>query len=246
MLPAQQGYDRAITVFSPDGRLYQVEYAIETVRRGTIAVGIKTKSGIIIAVEEKPRKLQISETAQKIFQVDDHIGVAAAGYIPDARSQVDNARFFSQSNKLIYDEPVDVETVAKHLADQCQQFTQYAGVRPMGVALILGGIDNDNNSQLFLTDPSGTYISYDAVAIGSGSDQVTEFLEKNYKPDLSLEDASVLAAASIYLGSEDKDGTQHIRMAQIKSDSKQFEIVPENQVTNFAKLAKEKYPPPTS
>lgn len=246
LLPAQQGYDRAITVFSPDGRLYQVEYAIETVRRGTIAVGIKTKNGIVIAVEEKPRKLQISETAQKIFQVDDHIGVAAAGYIPDARSQVDNARFFSQSNKLIYDEPVDVETVAKHLADQCQQFTQYAGVRPMGVALILGGIDNNNNSQLFLTDPSGTYISYDAVAIGSGSDQVTEFLEKNYKPELSLDDASVLATASIYLGSEDKDGTQHIRMAHIKSDTKQFEIIPEKQVENFAKLAKEKYPSPSS
>ena len=246
LLPAQQGYDRAITVFSPDGRLYQVEYAIETVRRGTIGVGIKTKNGIVIAVEENPRKLQISETAQKIFQVDDHIGVAAAGYIPDARSQVDNARFFSQSNKLIYAESVDVETVAKHLADQCQQFTQYAGVRPMGVALILGGIDNDNKSQLFLTDPSGTYISYDAVAIGSGSEQVTEFLEKNYKSELSLDDASVLAAASIYLSSEDKEGTQHIRMAQIKSDTKQFELIPEKQVEDFARLAKEKYPTPNN
>ena len=242
MLPAQQGYDRAITVFSPDGRLYQVEYAIETVRRGTIAVGIKTKDGIVIAVEEKPRKLQISETAQKIFQIDDHIGVAAAGYIPDARSQVDNARFFSQSNKLIYDEPVDVETVVKHLADQCQQFTQFAGVRPFGVALIVGGIDDDKKSQLFLSDPSGTYISYDAVAIGSGSEQVTEFLEKNYKSDISLEDASILATASIYLSSEDKEGTQHIRIAQIKSDSKQFEIISEEQVVNLAKLAKEKYP----
>ncbi|HET6517903.1 MAG TPA: proteasome subunit alpha, partial [Nitrosopumilaceae archaeon] len=139
-----------------------------------------------------------------------------------------------------------VETVAKHLADQCQQFTQYAGVRPMGVALILGGVDNNDNSQLFLTDPSGTYISYDAVAIGSGSDQVTEFLEKNYKPELSLDDASVLATASIYLGSEDKEGTQHIRMAQIKLDTKQFEIIPEKQVENFAKLAKEKYPAPSS
>ena len=242
MLPAQQGYDRAITVFSPDGRLYQVEYAIETVRRGTIAVGIKTKDGVIIAVEEKPRKLQITEIAQKIFQIDDHIGVAAAGYIPDARSQVDNARFFSQSNKLIYDEPVGVETVVKHLADQCQQFTQFAGVRPFGVALIVGGVNDDKKSQLFLSDPSGTYISYDAVAIGSGSEQVTEFLEKNYKSDISLEDASILATASIYLSSEDKEGTQHIRIAQIKSDSKQFEIISEEQVANLAKLAKEKYP----
>ena len=241
MLPAQQGYDRAITVFSPDGRLYQVEYAIETVRRGTIAVGIKCKDGIVIAVEEKPRKLQISETAQKIFQIDDHVGVAAAGYIPDARSQVDNARFFSQSNKMIYDEPVEVETIAKHLADQSQQYTQYAGVRPYGVALILGGVVN-NTPQLYLTDPSGTYISYDAVAIGSGSDQVTDFLEKTYKNDLSLDDAAVLASAGIYLSSEDKEGTSHIRMAHIKTETGLYEIVSDEQIANYAKTAKEKYP----
>jgi proteasome alpha subunit len=241
MLPAQQGYDRAITVFSPDGRLYQVEYAIETVRRGTIAVGVKCKDGIIIAVEEKPRKLQISNTAQKIFQIDDHVGVAAAGYIPDARSQVDNARFFSQSNKMIYDEPVEVETIAKHLADQCQQYTQYAGVRPYGVALILGGVVN-NTPQLYLTDPSGTYISYDAIAIGSGSDQVTDFLEKTYKDDLSLDEAATLAAAGIYLSSEDKEGTSHIRMAHIKTETGLYELVSEEQIANYAKTAREKYP----
>ena len=241
MLPAQQGYDRAITVFSPDGRLYQVEYAIETVRRGTIAVGVKCKEGIVIAVEEKPRKLQISDVAQKIFQIDDHIGVAAAGYIPDARSQVDNARFFSQSNKMIYDEPVEVETIAKHLADQCQQYTQYAGVRPFGVALILGGVIN-KKPQLYLTDPSGTYISYDAIAIGSGSEQVTDFLEKTYSDDLSLDDASALAAGGIYLSSEDKEGTSHIRMAHVKTEGGLYEIVSDEEVVNYAKVAKEKYP----
>jgi len=241
MLPAQQGYDRAITVFSPDGRLYQVEYAIETVRRGTIAVGIKSKDGIVIAVEEKPRKLQISDVAQKIFQVDDHVGLAAAGYIPDARSQVDNARFFSQSNKLIYDEPVEVETIAKHLADQSQQFTQYAGVRPFGVSLIIGGVVN-NNPELYLTDPSGTYISYEAIAIGSDSDKVTDFLEKTYTNNLSLDDAGALAVAAIYLSSEEKEGTSHIRMAQIKTDSGLFELVSDENVNNYAKTAKEKYP----
>ncbi|MCY4490392.1 MAG: archaeal proteasome endopeptidase complex subunit alpha [Thaumarchaeota archaeon] len=240
MLPAQQGYDRAITVFSPDGRLYQVEYAIETVRRGTIAVGIKCKDGIVIAVEERSRKLQISDTAQKIFQIDDHVGVAAAGYIPDARSQVDNARFFSQSNKMIYDEAVEVETIAKHLADQCQQYTQYAGVRPFGVALILGGVVN-GKPQMYLTDPSGTYIAYDALAIGSGSDQVTTFLEDAYKEDISLEDASILAAAGIYLASEEKESTGHIRMAQIKTDSATFEILPDDLVEKYANSAKEKY-----
>jgi len=241
MLPAQQGYDRAITVFSPDGRLYQVEYAIETVRRGTIAVGVKCKDGIIIAVEEKPRKLQISDIAQKIFQIDDHVGVAAAGYIPDARSQVDNARFFSQSNKMIYDEPVEVETIAKHLADQCQQYTQYAGVRPFGVALILGGVVN-KKPELYLTDPSGTYISYDAIAIGSGSDQVTDFLEKTYKSDLSLDEAAELATAGIYLSSEDKEGVDHIRMACINVETGLYEIVSKEEIANYAKVAKEKYP----
>jgi len=241
MLPAQQGYDRAITVFSPDGRLYQVEYAIETVKRGTIAIGVKCKDGIVIAVEEKPKKLQISEIPQKIFQVDDHVGVAAAGYIPDARSQVDNARFFSQSNKMIYDEQVEVEVIAKHLADQCQQYTQYAGVRPFGVALILGGVVN-KTPQLYLTDPSGTYISYDAIAIGANSEQVTDFLEKTYKNDLSLEDASIIATAGIYLASEDKEGTDHIRMAQIKSETGIYEIISKELVVNYAKSAKEKFP----
>ena len=241
MLPAQQGYDRAITVFSPDGRLYQVEYAIETVRRGTIALGVKCKDGIVIAVEEKPRKLQINETAQKIFQIDDHVGVAAAGYIPDARSQVDNARFFSQSNKMIYDEPVEVETIAKHLADQCQQYTQYAGVRPYGVALILGGVVN-NKPELFLTDPSGTFISYDAIAIGSGSDEVTDFLEKTYKEDMSIDEASTLAVAGIQLSSDDKDNQSHIRMAHIKVADGLYELVSDEQITSFANTSKEKYP----
>jgi proteasome alpha subunit len=245
LLPSQQGYDRAITIFSPDGRLYQVEYAIETVRRGAIAVGIKSKEGVVIAVEEKPRKLQISETAHKIFQIDDHIGFAAAGYIPDARSQADAARFFSQSNKMIYDEPVDVETVAKHLADQCQQFTQFGGARPFGVALIIGGVDSNGNS-LFLTDPSGTYIAYDAVAIGSGSDQANDFLEKNFKPDMSLEDTSALAISCIYIASDQKDGTDHIKMSIVKSSTRQFEKVTQEQIANYAKTAKQKFPIPSA
>jgi proteasome alpha subunit len=239
LLPAAAGYDRAITVFSPDGRLYQVEYAIETVRRGTLAIGIKSKDGVVLAVEEKARKLQISNVTQKIFQVDDHIGVAAAGYIPDARTQVDHARFFAQSNKLIYDEPVDVEGVAKNLADMAQQFTQYAGVRPFGVALILAGVDK-NGSELFLTDPSGTYIGYDAVAIGAGSDQVTEFLEKNYKSEMAMDEAAALAIESIYLVSEEKTGTRHVKMAMIDTKAKTMRKIEDEDIEKYASLAKDR------
>ncbi len=241
MMPSQQGYDRAITVFSPDGRLYQVEYAIETVKRGTLAVGIKTTEGVVIAAEERPRKLQISKSPQKLFQIDHHIGLAAAGYIPDARSQVDKSRFFSQSNKLVYDEPVEVETVAKNMADQCQQYTQYAGARPMGVALIIGGVDVHGTS-LFLTDPSGAYVSYDAVAIGANSDKVTEFLEKEYKKDLTLEDAQILAASAINIASDVTEGSAHIKMSKVSTETKKFEFVSDDEVNRLTKTAKEKYP----
>ena len=132
---ASRGYDMTPTMYSPDGRIYQVEYAIETVNRGTLAIGIKFNEGVIVAVEEVPQTLQTSGITQKIFQVDKHIGIAAAGYIPDARIQVNNARYFSQGTRITYDESVEVETVAKYLTDQCHQFTQYSGV-PYGVALI--------------------------------------------------------------------------------------------------------------
>ena len=240
-MPSQQGYDRAITVFSPDGRLYQVEYAIETVKRGTIALGIKTKYGIIFAADEKPRKFQVVEESQKLFKVDQHIGIAAAGYIPDARGQVTDARFFSQSSKIVYDEPVSVETVAKHIADQCQHYTQYAGARPIGVALIIGGVD-ENGTSLFLTDPSGTYIPYNAVAIGADSDRVTEFLKKHYKPEMTLEESKMLAISSINMLSSDVKGSEHIKISQIKSDTKRFEIVDKNQITKLLQSATEKYP----
>ncbi|MGI0004435.1 MAG: archaeal proteasome endopeptidase complex subunit alpha [Candidatus Nitrosotenuis sp.] len=242
MMPAR-GYDMTPTMYSPDGRIYQVEYAIETVKRGTLAIGIKSKDGVVVAVEEVPRKLQVSEQTQKIFQVDDHIGIAAAGYIPDARVQVDDARTFSQSHKLIYDEQVEVETVAKHLADRCHQYTQYSGVRPFGVALIIAGVDQRGNL-IYVTDPSGTYVSYAAVAIGASADEVNAFLEKNYMDGMSLDDATALAIAAIELKTEQKDGTKHIKAARITKDKKIIEKLGDADLEKYAKIAKEKFPKP--
>lgn len=230
---ASRGYDMTPTMYSPDGRIYQVEYAMETVKRGTLALGIKTKEGVIMAVEEKPRALQTSNITQKIFQIDFHIGVAAAGYIPDARVQVDNARFFSQGSKMTYDEAVQVETVAKHLADQSHQFTQYSGVRPNGVALIIAGVDMKGES-IYLTDPSGTFIQYAAIAIGSGSDEVNSFLEKNYNFDMGLEDAASLAIAAINLKTEEKNGVDHIKMAKVTTKDKVFEKISESDIKNYS------------
>ena len=239
MMPSR-GYDMTHTMYSPDGRIYQVEYAIETVKRGTLAIGIKSKQGVIMAVEEKPRALQTPNITQKIFQVDKHIGIAAAGYIPDARVQVDNARFFSQGSKLNYDEPVEVEAVSKHLADQCHQFTQYAGVRPYGVALIIAGVDKKGES-IYVTDPSGTFVSYAAIAIGAGADEVNEFLEKMYTPDQSLDDASALAIAAINLKIEKDQNIKNIKMAKITSETKLLEKIPEKELERISETAKQKF-----
>ncbi len=238
---ASRGYDMTPTMYSPDGRIYQVEYAIETVKRGTLALGVASKEGVIMAVEEKPRALQTSNVTQKIFQVDYHIGVAAAGYIPDARVQVENARFFSQGNKMTYDESVEVGTVAKYLADQSHQFTQYSGVRPNGVALIIAGVDQKGQS-LYVTDPSGTYVQYAAIAIGASSDEVNTFLEKHYDENMNLEDAAALAVAAINLKAEKKEGIDHIKMAKVTADKKTFEKISEEDLKKYSEVASQKFP----
>jgi proteasome alpha subunit len=146
---------------------------------------------------------------------------------------VDNARFFSQGNKMTYDEAVQVETVAKHLADQSHQFTQYSGVRPNGVALIIAGVDMKGES-IYLTDPSGTFIKYAAIAIGSGSDEVNSFLEKNYNFDMGLEDAASLAIAAINLKTDEKNGVDHIKMAKVTTKDKVFEKISESDIKNYS------------
>ena len=233
---ASRGYDMTPTMYSPDGRIYQVEYAIETVKRGTLAIGIATGQGVIMAVEEKPRSLQTGGVTQKIFQVDRHIGVAAAGYIPDARVQVDNARFFSQGSRMTYDESVEVATVAKHMADQAHQFTQYGGVRPNGVSMIIAGIDQKGES-VYVIDPSGTYVQFAAVAIGAGADDVNLFLEKNYSGDLDMGGAAALAIAAINLKSEAKDDVNSIKMARVTADAGAFERVTEEELGGHSQNA---------
>ncbi len=230
---ASRGYDMTPTMYSPDGRIYQVEYAMETVKRGTLAIGVCSKEGVIIAVEEKARTLQTRDVTHKIFQIDFHVGVAAAGYIPDARIQVDNARFFSQGNRMTYDESIEIATVAKHLADQSHQFTQYSGVRPNGVSLIIAGVDQKGES-IYVTDPSGTYVQYTAIAIGAGSDNVNEFLEKHYDPGMSMNDVAALAIVAINLKDEHKDGISDIKMAKITTKTKVFETVSESDLKSYS------------
>ena len=170
MQPLQQnaGYDRGITIFSPDGRLFQVEYAREAVKRGTTSLGIVSKDGVVLIVDKRTvSRLVVAKSIEKIFQIDDHIGAATSGLVTDARVLVERARVDSQINKITYNEPITVEALAKGISDLKRAYTQNGGVRPFGTALIIGGVNGDE-ARLFETDPSGALIEYKATAIGSG------------------------------------------------------------------------------
>ena len=182
MQPLQNaGYDRAITVFSPDGRLFQVEYAREAVKRGTTSLGVKCDEGIVLAVDKRTTsKLVEPKSIEKIFKIDQHIGAATSGLVADARALIERCRLEAQINKITYSEPIQVEALAKKICDMKQLYTQNGGVRPFGSALIIGGVYEDT-CRLFETDPSGALIEYKATAIGAGRNEAMDVFEEHYK-----------------------------------------------------------------
>ncbi|MHA1472409.1 MAG: archaeal proteasome endopeptidase complex subunit alpha [Promethearchaeota archaeon] len=189
---AGRGYDMAITQFSPEGRLFQVEYAIEAVRRGTTAIVCRNNNSVVFTVEKKSSELQEVIGSEKIFKVDDHIGVAIAGLTADARVLVDRARVQAQVNILNYDEKISVKDSTLNICEYLQLFTQNAGVRPFGVSFLIAGVDSNGEASLYLTDPSGAMWGYKAFAIGSGSTEARAYLEENYKEDISDEELKLL------------------------------------------------------
>jgi proteasome alpha subunit len=200
----QMGYDRAITVFSPDGRLYQVEYAREAVKRGTTAVGIKAKDGVVLIVDKRvSSKLLEASSIEKIFKIDEHIGVASSGLVGDARSLVDRARIECQINRVSYDEPIEVEALAKKLCDHMQTLTQYGGIRPYGTALLIAGV-SDGECRLFETDPSGTLLEYKATGIGIGRPAAMKVFEEEYNPESEIKDVILLGLKALHSATEGK------------------------------------------
>ncbi len=201
--PSQAAYDRAITVFSPDGRLFQVEYAREAVKTGSTSIGIVCKDGIALMAHKRVSSpLLIGGSTEKIFAIDTHIAAASSGLVADARKLVDFSRLEAQKHRLTYDEEIPVELLAKNIGDHIQFFTQYAGVRPYGVSFLVAGIDG--GLRLFETDPSGALFEYKATAIGAGKKAVEEILEKEYRDDLTLEEGVKLGFKALKKVAEDK------------------------------------------
>jgi proteasome alpha subunit len=178
------GYDRTATMFSPDGHLLQVEYAEKTVRLGSTSIALACKDGVLIISDRRINdKLIVSESANKVYEIDEHIIGSAAGILSDARILIDHARVIAQQNKMTYDSPIDTESIIREIADKKQMFSQYGGARPFGVAIIVAGIDCDN-PQVFSSDITGNYFSYHAVAIGENDEKIKEILRNEYKKDI--------------------------------------------------------------
>jgi len=239
MTAPSMGYDRAITIFSPDGRLYQVEYAFEAVRRGYTSIGIKCKEGVVLAVENK-KQYPLAEPFEKIQKIDGHIGLTFAGLASDARVLIDKARIYAQIHRLIYGEPIPVEVLAKRICDIKQAFTQHGGVRPFGVAFLIAGVD-ETGPKLMQTDPQGSYLSLYAHAIGSGGETALGLLEKMYKEDMSLEEAVLL---SLYVLDKTIEGGAKIEIIEagyVDVKTKKFRKIPISELKKYLSKMREIY-----
>ncbi|WP_129116551.1 archaeal proteasome endopeptidase complex subunit alpha [Halegenticoccus tardaugens] len=200
----QQAYDRGTSLYSPDGRIYQVEYAREAVERGAPVVGVRTTDGVAFAAKRRTRSsLMVGESVEKLYKIDDHVGAASAGHVADARKLVDAARRESQVERLRYGEPIGVEALTTTVTDRVQENTQRGGTRPYGAALLLGGVDA-SGPRLFSVDPSGTGSEWKAVAIGGGRESIQEALESGYSTDLDLDAGLRLALGAITVDDDER------------------------------------------
>lgn len=229
-----QAYDRAITVFSPDGRLFQVEYAKEAVKRGATAIGIVAKDGVcLVAFKSIHSKLVIPESLKKVFDIDSHIAVTASGLIADARRIVDIARLDAQRHRITYNEPSTVENVARGVCDLMQIYTQYGGIRPFGVSLLIGGVDSA--PRLYEAEPSGAMTAYKADSIGSGKKEVDEILERQYKDTMDLEEAIALAVGALRKTQEQKLQPENVEISYVNTSDRKCRCLEDREVAKYLK-----------
>ncbi|MFX1501379.1 MAG: archaeal proteasome endopeptidase complex subunit alpha, partial [Promethearchaeota archaeon] len=203
------------------------------VRRGTLAVAVKSKEDVCIAAQIKvPSKLMDADSIDKIFQIDEHIGVAISGLHADSRALINYSRVQAQSFRLTYDEPVRLNMLAKSVADLCQMYSQYGGIRPFGCALFFIAIDA-GGSQIYTTSPSGIYRSFKSYAIGTGEATAREYLIENYKEDLIFDDLVSFTLKALKESIDDEATKDNIRLAYIKGVDKQFHMCNKEEVEEF-------------
>lgn len=245
MFLTRSEYDRGVSTFSPEGRLFQVEYSLEAIKLGSTAIGICTSEGVILGVEKRvTSSLLESDSIEKIMEIDSHIGCAMSGLTADARSMIDHARVTSVQHDLYYHEPIQIESLTQSVCDLALRFGEGASgekrlmSRPFGVALLIAGIDEEKGAQLYHAEPSGTFYRYDAKAIGSGSEGAQAELKNEYHKSLTLKDAELLALKTLKQVMEEKLDSKNAQLASVTKE-KGFRIYGEDELDQIIKTLKE-------
>ncbi|PWN23675.1 putative PUP2-20S proteasome subunit [Microstroma glucosiphilum] len=222
MFMSRSEYDRGVNTFSPEGRLFQVEYAIEAIKLGSTTVGIRTDEGVVIGVEKRVQSsLLESDSIEKIMEIDSHIGCAMSGLVADARTMIEHARVTAQNHAFTYDEDIQVSSVTQAVCDLALRFGESISgeeammSRPFGVALLIAGYDDKKGPQLYHADPSGTSIQYKAKAIGSGQEGAQGELQDKYKDNMTLQEASILTLNVLKQVMEEKLDEKNVQLAVV-------------------------------
>ncbi|MBU0757505.1 MAG: archaeal proteasome endopeptidase complex subunit alpha [Nanoarchaeota archaeon] len=230
------GYDRAITMFSPDGRLLQVEYAKKTVKQGSTAIGFTCKDGVLVVTDKRiVDKLIVSDSVEKIWEIDDHMMATASGILSDARVLITRAQLKAQQNHVTYDTPIDMISVVRDIADLKQICTQSGGLRPFGVSLLIAGVDTSGVPMLFETDPTGIYFQYKASVIGEGEPEIEEILYKQYKEGLTIDECLKLGVDALKKTLDSNFSIDRIDAAYVKSDNPKFTRVTKSKLLEVLK-----------
>eukprot|EP01098_Paradermamoeba_levis_P006304 TRINITY_DN2619_c0_g1_i1.p1 TRINITY_DN2619_c0_g1~~TRINITY_DN2619_c0_g1_i1.p1 ORF type:complete len:264 (+),score=84.00 TRINITY_DN2619_c0_g1_i1:60-794(+) len=235
MFLTRNEYDRGVNTFSPAGRLFQVEYAIEAIKLGSTAVGIQTSEGVVLAVEKRVTSTLLEPSSiEKIMEIDSHIGCAMSGLTADARTMIDHARAETQNHRFSFDEPMTTEACTQAICDLALRFGEDRKAkedimsRPFGVALLVGGVD-EKGPALFHTDPSGTFLQFDAKAIGAGSEGAQTTLQEQYNRSMTLKEAETLALSILKQVMEEKINPTNVEIAVVRADTKKFQIYSKEQ-----------------
>lgn len=230
MYPNVQAYDRGV-MFNPDGRLFQVEYAKEAVRKGATSIGLIAKDSVIfVAHKNITEQLAVPATIQKVFRVDAHIGATYSGMVADGLHIIDVARSSTQNHRLVFDEVKSVEALAKGISAYMMQATQFGGMRPYAVSVLLGGIDTE--PRLFEIEPGASFLGYKADAIGAGKKVATEMLLKEYKEGMSLDDGISLGVRILKKVSETKLTEDNVDIGYIQ-DGNEFNIPTSEKIASY-------------
>lgn len=229
MYQTKSEYDHGVNTFSPDGRIFQIEYASEAIKLGSTSLGLQTADGVILAAEKRVSSSLIDASSIcKIQEIDSHIASVMSGMVADAKILIEHARVESQWHRFTYNEPMPVESCTLSTCDLSLRFgdgsQRKRGLsRPFGVSLLIAGVD-DKGPQLWQTDPAGTYTRYDAMAIGAGAEASQAVLMEQYHKSISLEEGEKLLVSILKQVMEDPLSKTNIELCTVRRDTKKIKI----------------------